>query len=394
MRILTPPSGTASDVLVIGAGVAGLSVAYHLARGGCAEVVVIEQEKHLGGHASGRNAGMIRQAVSDPVLARLARDGREALGRLGQKTWRGLGFRVIGSLLLAGGRDSSELHRISSVLKNVGVSSLNLLPPQAARLASVLEGADFGEALFCPSDAVLEIRPLLEGFLRQLEGFGVPVLLGHKLGEVEACGGGFRVRAGGRDFFARKIVNAAGAWAGVVAQKAGGARIPMVAYRRHLYLSRPFPALRRSWPFIWDLSHQFYFRPAGKGLLLSPCDRYPFRMVSGKRSLTAEKIDPRMRRDLERKLKKFSRHFGGLKIRRATAGLRTMTPDRRFVIGEDPKLKGFYWVAGLGGHGVTTCMSVGRLASDIILGRNRDVALARSLSPRRFLSGPRPKGTC
>ena len=85
------------------------------------------------------------------------------------------------------------------------------------------------------------------------------------------------------------------------------------------------------------------------------------------------------------KLEDFGGNFKPVKIQSAKSGLRTMTPDGRFVIGEDPKLKGFFWVAALGGHGVTTSFAVGDLASDLILGRKTDRNIAQALSPRRFL---------
>jgi glycine/D-amino acid oxidase-like deaminating enzyme len=89
---------------------------------------------------------------------------------------------------------------------------------------------------------------------------------------------------------------------------------------------------------------------------------------------------------LERKLGRFSRALGRLGLGGARSGLRTMTPDGRFVVGEDPRRRRFYWVAGLGGHGVTTCFSVGKLAADMIMGRTVDKKLQKALSPRRFIA--------
>jgi glycine/D-amino acid oxidase-like deaminating enzyme len=94
-----------------------------------------------------------------------------------------------------------------------------------------------------------------------------------------------------------------------------------------------------------------------------------------------------MKRKLLKKMSNFSSDFTGSSLRSGVAGLRTMTDDGRFVIGEDPHVKGFFWVAGLGGHGMTACLSVGRLASDLILGKNRGTKLAKAFSPKRFLKG-------
>ena len=91
-----------------------------------------------------------------------------------------------------------------------------------------------------------------------------------------------------------------------------------------------------------------------------------------------------MKELLKQKLNRFSLSMGKLAVGGAKSGLRTMTPDGRFIIGEDARCEGFFWVAGLGGHGVTTCFSVGRLAADAILGKKRDNKLMRALSPERF----------
>jgi glycine/D-amino acid oxidase-like deaminating enzyme len=118
---------------------------------------------------------------------------------------------------------------------------------------------------------------------------------------------------------------------------------------------------------------------------LSPCDHTWERLEKGGNAgARKEQIDPGMKRELFRKARRFSPYFSKLKVAAAKSGLRTMAPDGRFVIGEDPKLKGFFWCAGLGGHGVTTCFSVGRLSADLVLGRKTDLKIVRALSPARF----------
>ena len=194
---------------------------------------------------------------------------------------------------------------------------------------------------------------------------------------------GLRSGGGSRVFNVKMVVNAAGAWAPVASAKAGALSIPLRAYRRHLFISEPFHALDKGWPFVWDLSNNFYFRPHGQSLLLSACDKREVRDL--KNTVKKELIDRAIEAGLKRKLDRFSNKFKSIKIQSTKSGLRTMAPDGRFVIGEDPKLKGFYWVAGLGGHGVTTCFAIGNLASDLILGRKREKLLVDALSPVRFM---------
>ncbi|HWO41131.1 MAG TPA: FAD-binding oxidoreductase, partial [Candidatus Eisenbacteria bacterium] len=127
--------------------------------------------------------------------------------------------------------------------------------------------------------------------------------------------------------------------------------------------------------FVWDLSHEIYFRPEGRGLLLCACDQDE--LPPG---------DPPLERAIQELLaEKIERYLPGLAsvpIQRGWAGLRTLVKDGRFIIGWDPIVKGFFWLAGLGGHGVTTSSAVGALAADLLLGRERPEA--PDFSPARF----------
>lgn len=371
-----------TDVLVVGAGVAGLATALRLSEAGCRSVAVIERDGRLGGHASGRNAGMIRQAVEDPCLAHLAREGRLALAREARRGWKQLRYRTSGSLFL--GADDSALETIRRSAASAGVRCVRLDRAGAERRVGALRGARFSRALWCPSDAMVDIQALLGGLARRLADRGVPLWLGRPVDGLVRVSDGFRVRTGSGQIRCRRLVNAAGAWAGRLGRMAGAARVPLTAYRRHLFHSPTFPSGAEAWPFVWDLTHELYFRPLhGRRLLLSPCDKTPARLEGGA-SRTAESVNPAMGRLLRGKLERAVPALAGVRLESPRAGLRTMTPDGRFAIGEDADCPGFYWVAGLGGHGVTTCLSVGRLASRIVMGRPVDRALAKMLSPRRF----------
>lgn len=369
------------EVLITGGGFAGLATAYHLTQQAGIRVTVLEQEHKLGGHASGRNAGMIRQALSDPSLVCLAKEGRKALRRASSSGWRHLDFRPRGSLLLARGRETRELENIHRALTKAGISSEWLSRSRAIRRVEPLREADFEKALFCPSDAMVEIDGLLADFVTALKRRGVRILCSRELKSLARTKRGFVVKTSHGIFHAKKVVNAAGAWAGVIGRKAGAVRIPFKAYRRHLFFADAVPGFSPRWPFVWDLSHQVYFRPQRRRLMLSPCDKVLFSLDGRKKRYGT---DPRMERALLKKLDRFSSCFKGIRIRSRTAGLRTMVPDGRFVIGEDPKLKNFYWVAGLGGHGVTTAFSVGRMAGNLILGKKVDEKLKKAFSPDRF----------
>jgi glycine/D-amino acid oxidase-like deaminating enzyme len=151
--------------------------------------------------------------------------------------------------------------------------------------------------------------------------------------------------------------------------------VPIRSYRRHLFITDALSWVKPNDPFTWNISDPFYLRPEANGLLLCPCDEeeHPPGFPS---------IHPVARELLEEKIKRYPA-LGPLSIRSSWAGLRTFSSDRRFVIGWDPILAGFFWVAGLGGHGVTASGAIGRLASDLIGGVERKGMW--HFSPERFV---------
>lgn len=370
-------------VVIIGGGLAGLSTAYHLAKAGAKDVVVIEREKRLGAHASGNNAGMIRQTVSDPVLAGLAAKGQKTLSSLKGSHWKDLDFRANGSLLLSD-ENESELDRVLRTCRKVGISCRQIKKGRASKKVSALQNAQFDRALFCPTDAIVNVGGLLEGLQKELKRLGVRVLVGHPLQSIHRSGGGFILSAGAREFTAKKVINAAGAWAGEVARIAGASRLPLKPYLRHLYECRDRSVERKCWPFVWHLDRGLYFRPIPQGILISPCDKSFVRLGKPLQRQAARLVDSKAKASLTKKLKNFNPTFNLGKLGSQKAGLRTMAPDGRFVIGEDPKLMNFYWVAGLGGHGVTASFSIGDLAARLVLGKKTNTQTATWASPARF----------
>jgi D-arginine dehydrogenase len=157
----------------------------------------------------------------------------------------------------------------------------------------------------------------------------------------------------------------------------GAAELPLHPCRRHLFVSPPMDWVDTSWPFVWDVSHDLYFRPEGKGLLLCACDQQEM-------SACDPPVDASMEELLAEKIQRTMPALSRVSINRRWAGLRTLCSDGRFVIGWDAKLQGFFWVAGLGGHGVTTSSAVGALAADLIAagpGKKSEV-----FSPERFFT--------
>jgi D-arginine dehydrogenase len=363
-----------ASIVVVGGGLAGASVAYHLARRGARRLVVLEKEPACGTHASGRNAAMIRQVVAEEPVGALATEGA-GFFRQPPADWPvPFVFEQSGSVLLGAGAAWTSLQRWAEAARARGAPAEPRPPDVLRRWIPFLEGADFEGGIVCPTDGVVNLAALLEGYVEGVRRAGGTVMTAAPVTAVETRGG--RVAAvvtpAGR-IEADVVVDAAGAWALEVARLAGATTPPLRPCRRHLFATGPVPAADRRWPFVWDVTHELYFRPDAGGLLMSACDEVEWGPGDAQ-------VDPAAQRLLEEKVARHAPCLAGVPVVSGKAGLRTLTPDGRFVVGPDPQVAGFFWLAGLGGHGVTTSFAVGALAARLIA----EGGEAPAFSPGRF----------
>jgi D-arginine dehydrogenase len=362
-----------ADAVVVGAGFAGAATARYLVRAGVRRVVLLEREATPGRHASGLNAGMARQNSIPPRLLPLAVEGIAALRNAVSDEGIPL-FRRTGSLILGDAEAEAGLREGLPRMHAQGLGGEWLDAESVATRVPVVRGGSFAGGVYCPDDGVVEIGAALQHLLRLATTGGTALLTGQTLTGIEKLGGRIHaVRTDRERIEAPLLVNAAGAWAGAVAALAGAEPVPLRPCRRHLVVSAPLPEVDPEGPFVWDVSHELYFRPERPGLLLSPCDEDEW-------SPGAAPSDPAA---LELLAQKLTDHYPGLatvRPLRSWAGLRTLTPDGGFVIGRDPRVEGFVWCAGLGGHGMTVAHAAGRLAAEAACGG----AIRPSCDPARF----------
>lgn len=366
------------DCVIIGSGFAGAATAYHLTRRGVTDILILEQESIPGFHSSGRNAAMIRQCVPDPALLGLTRRGAAFLRDFPSDWPVPVEFKQNGSLLLGSGPGWERLQQDADLSRGLDLEAELWSPARAKKSVPALEGAEFDGAVWCRTDGVIDIHALLSGYLKSATVKGARIRYRTPLTAIEPTqNGALEVVTQGDRIRTKVLINAGGAWANTIGQMAGAAALPLHSCRRHLFVSRPLDWVNSRWPFVWDISHDIYFRPEGEGLLLCPCDQQELPpgdppVDASMHELLAEKID---------------RYLPGLQsvaISRGWAGFRTLSSDGRFVIGWDTKVGGLFWVAGLGGHGVTTSWAVGELAADLIVGERNEKA--EPFSPGRFFA--------
>lgn len=366
------------SIVVVGAGFAGAATAFHLTRMGMERVTILEQEEVPGMHASGRNAAMVRQVVPNESIAALARGGAAFLRHLPRDWPLETDFEQNGSFLLASAGDSARLKQDGDRSRERGVPAEWWPIERIVEAVPILEGSPAEGGLWCPTDGVVDIHGLLQGYLKAAASAGARLRTSSGLRRVVVRQGKIcAIQTESDELSADVVVNAAGAWARQVGQLAGASAVPLVPYRRHLFVTKPLDWVEPQWPIVWDLSRDLYFRPESGGLLLCPCDE-----VAQEAGPAAD--DPAALQMLADKVTRNYSRLSDLPIRRSWAGLRTLAPDGRFVVGWDSSVEGFFWLAGLAGHGVATSYSVGLLAASLVLQESPGAAPA-AFRPDRFL---------
>ncbi|HTM19377.1 MAG TPA: FAD-dependent oxidoreductase [Kofleriaceae bacterium] len=343
-----------ADVVIVGGGFAGAATAYELVRAGVTGVLLLEREPACGQHASGRNAALGRQLVEDERITDFTLPGAAFLrhppdGFAPVPLWR-----QTGSLLLC---DSAE-----QLAHLAGRAHQRDLPHQLCSMAEVvarwprLAGVDSAGAVAFPTDGVIDVHALLEGYLAGARAGGLQVRTRCPVTGLADRGGRARVDTPLGAVDAGCVVVAAGAWAEQVGGLAGG-RGQFTPMHRHLYLTEPVPGLDRAAPFVWNLgAAQMYARPEGTGYLLSACDEAE--AAPGDAAVAADALP-----SLAGKLSRAAPGLAELGIARAWACLRTFAPDRRPVVDWDTEVPWLFWVAGLGGHGATASDALGAAAA-------------------------------
>jgi D-arginine dehydrogenase len=355
-----------ADVVIIGAGFAGASTAYHLARHGVRDILLLESEPVPGVHASGRNAALAFQVLSDAAEARLAVEGAGFIAAPPSGFAAVPLLRRTGSLLIAERGGLPQLQRAHADAQRVGLTCELLGVEAAVERVPALAAAPFAGAFWNPYDGVVDIHALLQGYLTGARDAGARIEYRRRITGIRNAGGrvaGVDTERGAID--TRCLVNAAGAWAGEVGTLAGVGSRTLQPRRRHLFQTVVDMPIARDWPFVWHNDLDVYFRPEGDGLLMSPCDATPHPAQPPVMDGAAEAL-------LAQKVARAFPALASARIASAWACLRTFASDERFVIGRDPELAGLVWVAGLGGHGMTTSPAVGRLGAAAVVAEHHE----------------------
>ncbi|HUG24902.1 NAD(P)/FAD-dependent oxidoreductase [Piscinibacter sp.] len=349
------------DVAVIGAGIAGASLAYRLA--GERRVALLERETQPGYHSTGRSAAMFMESYGPPAVRALTRASRAFYE---QPPAGFTGERLLaprGVLYLATHGQEALLHAMHTELSQGGTGVERLSAGDTLARVPCLRPEAVHAALFEADAQDIDVHALHQGFLRAFRGQGGVLLAGAPLQRARRAGDAWELHvADGEPLRAGVVVNAAGAWADELAALFGAGPIGLVPHRRSAFT---FPAPEgvdvTRWPAVVGVDESYYFKPDAGQLLGSPANADP----TVPHDVVPEELDVAMGiHQIE--------SVTTLSIRRPTstwAGLRSFVADGELVIGFDDRCPGFFWLAAQGGYGIQSAAGASALAASQLLGR-------------------------
>jgi len=374
------------EVIIIGAGVTGMSIAYHLAKLGCRDVLVLERDT-VGSGSTDRCAGGIRQQFATEANVRLSMESVRFFERFEEETGHPADFRQNGYLLLATTpADLNSLRAAARMQRGLGVPVDLLTATEVAGLVPGINVEDVLGASYCPTDGYADPYSVVSGFASAAKKLGVRVREDVQVTGIETRAGTVRgVRTTEGSVFAPAVVNAAGPHAGIIASMAG-LDLPVRALRRHIFVTEPvfrrrsrLGGLNRAdLPLVADLHNGFWFRREGLCLIFGM--RNPDQPEGFSTEVDWGFLTDTLARVACHRLPSLS----SIGITRARAGLHSDTPDYLAILGEAPEPRGLYLACGFSGHGFMHSPAVGRLMANLILEKGTTPPELEPFHPERF----------
>jgi len=373
-----------ADVVIIGSGIVGSSVAYHLAQQGCTNVLVIEREAHQGKGSTGKSMGGVRAQFTTPVNIQMSKYSIDFFSKFDEVVGHPADYRAHGYLFCATNQRHLAYLKANRERQNaLGVTNVEWVSPDdIVKMVPQLRVDDILGGTFCPTDGFVDPHSVMMGFMLNAREKGVRLWLETEVTGIKTEAAKIKSVATTRGNVSTPVVvNAAGPWAAGVA-KLAGAELPVEPLRRQLVPTEPFDQLPQRFPMVIDMSTGFHFRREGKGILLAWND--PDETPGFKTEFDTTFVEKILTHAASRVPVLAE---AGVNPRRAWAGLYEMTPDHHAIIGPAPNVKGLYFVNGFSGHGVMHSPASGRIAADLILQGHSDLIDAKQLSVERFATG-------
>lgn len=357
-----PALPEAAEVVILGGGIMGVSIAYHLAAAGVRDIVLVERNT-VGSGSSAKPMGGVRATFSDPGNIILGQRSLEAFERFDETFRTDIGLRQVGYLFLC--RTEAEVRQVQrsiEVQNDLGGSSRMVSPEQAGRLNPLLETRSLLAGSFSPRDGYAQPAAVVAAYRAAAAGLGVLVAEHTEVLDIDAGGGGVRgvvtrrgsIRTGA-------VVCTAGAWSERLGAMAG-VHLPIRPVRRQIGITGSATERFPTVPFTLDLSTTLYFHNSFDGMLLG---------------ISNEDEEPGFGREFshdwvpafDRAAEVIAPSLVRRELTAGWAGLYENTPDHNAMIGSSATVDGFFYATGFSGHGFLQGPAVGELVRDLYLGR-------------------------
>jgi sarcosine oxidase subunit beta len=373
-----------ADVVIVGGGIVGASIAYHLTASGCRDVLIIERESALGKGSTGKSMGGVRAQFSTPVSIQMSMYSIPFYASFEERLGYPCDYRPQGYLFCATNDQQMAYLRTNYAQQvKIGLKDVRLVGGDEIRgMFPQLRGDDIVGGSFCSSDGFVDPYSAMIGFITWAYDHGATLWKNTAVTGLTRDAGGIATVETTRGAVAtRKVVDCAGAWAASVARFVG-VDLPVEPLRRMLVPSEPFDEFPHTAPMIVDMSNGFHFRPEARGFLLAWND--PEETPGFRTEFDAGFVEKILMRAADR-----VPCFANLPVnpKRAWAGLYEMTPDHHPILGEAPGVPGFFLANGFSGHGVMHAPATGKILSDLILTGKTDLIDASLLNLSRFAEG-------
>jgi sarcosine oxidase subunit beta len=374
-----------AEVVIIGGGIVGASIAWHLTEQGCRNVLIVERETHQGKGSTGKSMGGVRAQFATAPNVQMSLYSIRFYSEFDERLGQPGGYRPQGYLFVATADKHLDYLRSNHALQHsLGLKQAQMVSRYdiVARVPQ-LRSDDILGGSFCPTDGFVDPYSVMTGFTACAVERGARVWRSTEATAIQRDAKGITgVETTRGQVSTCTVVNAAGAWAAQVAALAG-IDLPVEPLRRQLVPTEPFSEVSHEIPMVIDMTNGFHFRPESLGFLLAWND--PEETKGFKTDFEPSFIEKILERAADR-----VPCFENIAVnpKRAWAGLYEMSPDHHCILGPVAEVPGFFCANGFSGHGVMHSPSTGRILADLILhGKTNVVSNIEALSPARFAKG-------
>ena len=372
-----------ADIVIIGGGIVGSSIACHLTSAGCRNILVLERETALGKGSTGKSMGGVRAQFSTPVNIQMSLYSIPFYATFEERLAHPCDYRPQGYLFCATTEKHMAYLRANHAQQvAIGLKDARLIASDEIRaMYPQLRGDDIVGGAFCSTDGFVDPYSAMNGFMTWASDHGATLWKQAEVLSISRHAEIFQIVTSRGPVSTAKVVNCAGAWSAQIA-KMVGIFLPVEPLRRMLVPTEPFDDFPHSAPMIVDMSNGFHFRPESRGFLLAWND--PEETTGFNTNFEPSFIEKILVRAANR-----VPVFENVAInpKRAWAGLYEMTPDHHPILGESREVPGFFFANGFSGHGVMHAPATGKILSDLLLTGKTDLIDASLLDYARFAEG-------